>query len=73
MFFVQTLEIRVSKTSQTCIYVHLLYVAWADQRHRQCCIRHIEQFLNGTVLYNGRQGEGSRTFAFPSFGELTSA
>ena len=52
---------------------YLLYVAWADQRHRQCCIRHTEQFLNGTVLYDGRQGEGGRTFAFPRFGELTSA
>ena len=57
-------------------YIHyfgLLYVAWADQRHRQCCIRHTEQFLNGTVLYDGRQGEGGRTFAFPRFGELSSA
>ena len=110
------------------IGVGLLYVAWADQRHRQCCIRHTEhflngtvlydgrrpnlrfskvwrahqrvrqpgepqdaftncfspltsakigrtlaQFLNGTVLYDGRQGEGGRTFAFPRFGELSSA
>ena len=31
------------------------------------------QFLNGTVLYDGRQGEGGRTFAFPRFGELSSA
>ena len=57
-------------------YIHyfgLLYVAWADQRHRQCCIRHTEQFLNGNVLYDGRQGEGGRTFAFPRFGELSSA
>ena len=23
----------------------LLYVAWANQRHRQCLIRHTEQFL----------------------------
>ena len=51
----------------------LLYVAWADQRHRQCCIRHTEQILNGTVLYDGGQGEGGRTFAFSRFGELTSA
>ena len=29
--------------------------------------------LNGTVLYDGRQGEGGRTFAFPRFGELSSA
>ena len=43
-------------------YIHLLYVAWPDQRHRQCCIRHTEQFLNRTVLYDGRQGEGGRTF-----------
>ena len=28
--------------------------------------------LNGTVLYDGRQGEGGRTFAFPRFGELSS-
>ena len=55
------------------MYICLLYVAWADQRYRQCCIRHTEQFLNGTVLYDGRQGEGGRTFAFPRFGELTSA
>ena len=48
------------------LYIHLLYVAWADQRHCQCCIRHTEQILNGTVLYDGRQGEGGRTFAFPS-------
>ena len=32
-----------------------------------------DQFLNGTVLYDGRQGEGGRTFAFPRFGELSSA
>ena len=32
--------------------IYLLYVAWADQRHHQCCIRHTEQFLNGTVLYD---------------------
>ena len=37
------------------IGVGLLYVAWADQRHRQCCIRHTEHFLNGTVLYDGRR------------------
>ena len=33
----------------------------------------LAQFLNGTVLYDGRQGEGGRTFAFPRFGELSSA
>ena len=49
--------------------MYLLYVAWADQRHRQCCIRHTEQIFNGTVLCDGRRG---RTFAFPRFGELTS-
>ena len=31
----------------------------------------LAQFLNGTVLYDGRQGEGGRTFAFPRFGELS--
>ena len=35
--------------------------------------RTLAQFLNGTVLYDGRQGEGGRTFAFPRFGELSSA
>ena len=35
--------------------------------------RTLSQFLNGTVLYDGRQGEGGRTFAFPRFGELSSA
>ena len=38
-----------------------------------CTLRHTEQILNGTVLYDGRQGEGGRTFAFLRFGELTSA
>ena len=33
--------------------------------------RTLAQFLNGTVLYDRRQGEGGRTFAFPRFGELT--
>ena len=33
----------------------------------------LAQFLNGTVLYDGRQGEGGRTLAFPRFGELSSA
>ena len=28
---------------------------------------------DSTVLYDGRQGEGGRTFAFPRFGELSSA
>ena len=28
------------------IIMHLLYFAWATQRHRQCCIRHTKQFLN---------------------------
>ena len=41
-----------------CYNTVFLYVAWADQRHRQCCIRHTEQILNGAVLYDGRQGEG---------------
>ena len=59
--------------NMTVLYYCLLYVAWADQRHRQCCIRHTEQILNGTVLYDGRQGDGGRTFAFLRFGELTSA
>ena len=63
---------RENKSTILCIH-NLLYVVWADQRHCQCCIRHTEQFLNGTVLYDGRQGEGGRTFAFPRFGELTSA
>ena len=31
--------------------------------------RTLAQFLNGTVLYDGRQGESGRTFAFPRFGE----
>ena len=35
--------------------------------------RTLAQFLNGTVLCDGRQGEGGRTFAFPRFGELSSA
>ena len=41
---------------------YLLYVAWGNQRHRQFCICHTEQFLNGTVLYDGWQGVGGRTF-----------
>ena len=35
--------------------------------------RTLAQFLNGTVRYDGRQGEGGRNFAFPRFGELSSA
>ena len=35
--------------------------------------RTLAQFLNRTVLYDGRQGEGGRTFAFARFGELSSA
>ena len=35
--------------------------------------RTVAQFFNGTVLYDGQQGEGGRTFAFPRFGELSSA
>ena len=26
---------------------YLLYLAWATQRHCQCCIRHTALFLNG--------------------------
>ena len=67
------IQVRIIYLYVHAVYLYLLYIAWADQRHRQCCIRHTEQILNGTVLYDGRQGEGGRTFAFPRFGELTSA
>ena len=52
------------------IIIDLLYVAWADQRHRQCCIRHTEQFLTELCCMTDSEGEGGRTVG--RFGELNS-
>ena len=49
--------------------IYLLYVAWADQRHHQCCIRHTEQFLNGTVLYD--EGPTARRLLFQGLANST--
>ena len=46
--------------------MYLLYVAWADQRHRQCCIRHTEQILNGTVCMT----DGKAKAAEPRFSKV---
>ena len=34
------------------LYLCLLYFAWADQRHCQCCIRHTAQFTWRCALYS---------------------
>ena len=65
-------ERYVARTTEVRIRGFRDKAGWI-KRHRQCCICHTQQFLNGTVLYDGQQGEGCRTIAFPRFGELTSA
>ena len=39
--------------------VRLLYFAWANHRHRQCCIQHTEEFFIGAVMTGF-----ARTFTF---------
>ena len=42
------------------LYICLLYVAWANQS----ALFVIQNSFDGTVLYDGQQGEGGQTFAF---------
>ena len=51
------------KNKVHCTYICLLYVAWANQS----ALFVIQNSFDGTVLYDGQQGEGGRTFPFPRF------
>ena len=33
-----------------CFYLYLLYFAWANQRHRQCCIRRLRGGARYTMI-----------------------
>ena len=41
-----------SFTDYIHMYIYLLYFAWANQTHRQCCIRHTARFTSFRALTN---------------------